>query len=226
MAAAAVTLGITGAQALGGLLSSIFHRGHADDQAGEADGVIMGKVVSPVIAAIIGRAVGTTWMEVDPATDKVAALAAGDWPLTSTQTQALLDAGQAAIDQGCVQLGQAGYPCHEYVPGKSGAGTLAFTKWNRLKGFMLQGLTNALNREARNGTPPAAVNPGSISFLANASTGLAAQLIPSNGVGGGSPSVPSGTIFGIPANTSSSTVFFFFAALAAAVLVLVILFRR
>lgn len=77
---------------LGGVLTSIFHKGHADDAIGQADGVVLGQVVSPIIGAILGRSVGTTWMEVDPATDQVSTLAGApnQWPLTALQTQELL----------------------------------------------------------------------------------------------------------------------------------------
>lgn len=213
--------------ALVSVFSKILHAGHADDAAGEADGKAATDLLGPILAEILGRQVAGTgtyqWM--DPATDEVAHLEEQDrWPLTAYRTAQLIDAGQAYTDQVCQQLAQAGYPCHSYVAGKSGAGTLLFEKWGRLKAFLQLGLNRAQDREARMGGPPAAVNPGTPSYYANASTGLAAQGIPSNGVGGGSAALQAG-IFGIPLTAGSSTGTWFFLGAITLVLLFIFLWR-
>jgi len=129
-------------------LGSIFNRGHADDQVGEADGVLMGEICIPIIREITGITAQPTWMSVDPATNEVAyAEEQHRWPLTASRTAELIAWGDAALAQGCAAMSKAGYPCRPYVAGKTGAGTLPYTKWNRLKSYMVIGLDQATKRE-------------------------------------------------------------------------------
>ncbi len=178
---------------LGGIFSKILHAGHADDAVGQADGEAAKQILGPIFGAVLGHPVDVSggYIQIDPATDQVIIMAQqNQWPLSSQQTQQLLDAGNQATAAACAQFAQAGYPCHAYVEGKSGAGTFLFTKWERLKSGLVLGLAVATAREQRDGPPPIAVNPGQPSVFAPASTGLAAQFSPANGVGGGSPGVP------------------------------------
>lgn len=129
---------------IGAAIKAIFHTGHGDDKVGEADGVALGQIVAPLLSEFLGGiSVAGTWMDVDPKTDMLFAdvikfengqgTSVPFYKMTADRAAQLLNWGDGAVAEACKEFAAAGYPCHLYVQGKSGAGTLLFTKWNRLR---------------------------------------------------------------------------------------------
>lgn len=165
---------------VGGALKGLLGKGHDDDVIGEQDGEAMRNVVPPIISAVLGRTVGGDIPTVDKMTDEVAHLEErGSWPLSPSQTRDLISAGDQAQAVWCEQLKSTKWPCRAFVAGQSGAGTLFYTKWQRLRSYMVLGLAVA---ERQAGTAPGGFSTGTVantSTMSNASfssPALAASL--------------------------------------------------
>lgn len=139
----------TGIAAVAPLIVGLFRKGHDDDQVGETEGQIYNQTFPPVLSEVLGRQVGQNWMNVQPAENEVQAmLNRREWRLSADTTSQMLAYVDDVKNKWCGQLASTKWPCRDYIPGKTGAGTLIYGDWGRIHNLLSSGLQLATAREA------------------------------------------------------------------------------
>lgn len=140
---------VTGIATAASLIVGLLRKGHDDDKVGEAEGQLYNQTFPRVLSEVLGRQVGNNWQNVQPAENEVQAmLNRGEWRLSAEYTAQLLAYVDDVKNQWCGQMSSTKWPCRDYIPGKTGAGTLIYGDWGRIHNLLSAGLQLATAREA------------------------------------------------------------------------------